>query len=51
MLGLEFEELKGSISVDSAISSKFDMDLTIKGMKIKGLNICGMYIPEVMVEL
>ena len=49
--GLEFEELKGSISVDSAISSKFDMDLTIKGMKIKGLNICGMYIPEVMVEL
>jgi hypothetical protein len=48
--GLEFKNIKGSVTTDSATSGKFDMNLAIKGIKIKGLNICGMNIPEVVME-
>lgn len=48
--GLEFKELKGIVKSASATSDPFNMDLNIQQMKIKGLNICGMNIPELMVE-
>lgn len=48
--GLEFKNIKGSVTTDSATSGKFDMNLAIKGITIKGLNICGMNIPEVVME-
>lgn len=49
--GLEFKDVKGTVETESANSKGFDMDLVIKGIKIKGLNLCGMKIPEIMVEI
>ena len=43
--GLEFRNVKGSITTASAISDKLDMNLVMKGIKIKGLNLCGMTLP------
>lgn len=48
--GLEFKDLSGSVTTSSAVSDKFGMNLNLKGIKIKGLNICGMKIPEIMLE-
>jgi hypothetical protein len=48
--GLEFKDLSGSVTTSSAVSDKFDMNLNLQGIKIKGLNICGMKIPEIMLE-
>lgn len=49
--GLEFNNVKGSVTTGSAISDKIDdIDLVLKGIKIKGLNLCGMKIPEIEVE-
>lgn len=49
--GLEFKDLKGEVKTDSAISKKFDMNLIMKGIKIKGLNLCGMKIPKIEVDI
>jgi len=49
--GLEFKNLKGSVTTDSAIADKLDLSLALKGIKIKGLNLCGMKIPEIEVAI
>ena len=49
--GLEFKDVKGTVTTASAISDKLDMNLVLKGIKIKGLNLCGMKIPEIEVEI
>ena len=49
--GLEFNNVKGAIIGGPAISDKIDdINLLLKGIKIKGLNLCGMKIPEIEVE-
>jgi hypothetical protein len=49
--GLEFKNVKGSVTTASAIADKLDLNLVLKGIKIKGLNICGMKIPEIEVAM
>lgn len=49
--GLEFTNLNGSVTTDSAIADKLDLSLLLKGIKIKGLNLCGMKIPEIEVAI
>ena len=49
--GLEFKNLNGSVTTDSAIADKLDLSLILKGIKIKGLNLCGMKIPEIEVAI
>jgi hypothetical protein len=49
--GLEFKNLNGSVTTDSAIADKLDLSLVLKGIKIKGLNLCGMKIPEIEVAI
>ena len=49
--GLEFTNLNGSVTTDSAIADKLDLSLVLKGIKIKGLNLCGMKIPEIEVVM
>jgi hypothetical protein len=49
--GLEFSNLSGSVTTDSAIANQLDLNLVLKGIKIKGLNLCGMKIPEIEVVM
>ena len=49
--GLEFKNVKGTVTTGSAIGEKLDLNLVLKGIKIKGLNICGMKIPEIEVAM
>lgn len=49
--GLEFSNLSGTVTTDSAIATKLDLSLVLKGIKIKGLNLCGMKIPEIEVVM
>jgi hypothetical protein len=49
--GLEFASLSGKVTTDSAIADKLDLSLVLKGIKIKGLNLCGMKIPEIEVVM
>jgi hypothetical protein len=49
--GLEFKNLSGTVTTDSAITDKLDLSLVLKGIKIKGLNLCGMKIPEIEVVM
>jgi len=49
--GLEFSNLSGAVTTDSAIADKLDLSLVLKGIKIKGLNLCGMKIPEIEVVM
>ncbi len=49
--GLEFSNLSGSVTTSSAIAEKLDLSLVLKGIKIKGLNLCGMKIPEIEVVM
>jgi len=49
--GIEFKNITGSVTTDSAVSEGFDMNLNIKQISIKGLQMCGMNMPEVMVEI
>ncbi len=49
--GLEFSNLSGTVTTDSAITDKLDLSLVLKGIKIKGLNLCGMKIPEIEVVM
>lgn len=49
--GLEFSNLSGTVTTDSAIADKLDLSLMLKGIKIKGLNLCGMKIPEIEVVM
>ncbi|MGB8217031.1 MAG: hypothetical protein WCE94_06995 [Candidatus Methanoperedens sp.] len=48
--GMEISNVKGKVTTASAISDKLNIDLVLKGIKIKGLNLCGMNIPEIEVE-
>ena len=43
--------LSGKVTTDSAIADKLDLNLVLKGIKIKGLNLCGMKIPEIEVVM
>ena len=47
--GLEFKNLKGTVTTPSAIGQKLDLNLKLRGIKIKGLNLCGMKVPEIEV--
>jgi hypothetical protein len=49
--GLEFKNLTGKVTTNSAIADKLDLNLVLKGIKIKGLNFCGMKIPEIEVVM
>ena len=49
--GLEFSNLSGTVTTNSAIAEKLDLSLVLKGIKIKGLNLCGMKIPEIEVVM
>jgi hypothetical protein len=49
--GLEFKDLKGTVTTTSAISDKLNMNLVLRRIKIKGLNLCGMKIPSIEVEI
>jgi hypothetical protein len=49
--GLEFSNLSGTVTTDSAIADKLDLSLVLKGIKIKGLNLCGMKIPGIEVVM
>jgi hypothetical protein len=49
--GLEFSNLSGAVTTNSAIADKLDLSLVLKGIKIKGLNLCGMKIPEIEVVM
>ncbi len=49
--GLEFSNISGTVTTDSAIADKLDLSLVLKGIKIKGLNLCGMKIPEIEVVM
>jgi hypothetical protein len=48
--GMEIINVKGKVTTASAISDKLDINMILKGIKIKGLNLCGMKIPEIEVE-
>lgn len=48
--GMEISNVKGKVTTASAISDKLDINLVLKRIKIKGLNLCGMKIPEIEVE-
>ena len=49
--GLEFKNVKGTVTTDSALSDKLEMDLVLTRIRIKGLNLCGMKIPAIEVEM
>ena len=49
--GLEFTNVTGNVTTSSANSGPFDLDLDLKGLKIKGLSILGLKMPELEVEL
>jgi len=49
--GLEFSNLSGTVTTNSALAEKLDLSLVLKGIKIKGLNLCGMKIPEIEVVM
>ncbi len=48
--GMEISNVKGKVTTASAISDKLDINLVLNRIKIKGLNLCGMKIPEIEVE-
>lgn len=48
---LVFSNVDGTVTTGSASSDNIDdINLLLKGIKIKGLNLCGMKIPEIEVE-
>lgn len=47
--GMEISNVKGKVTTASAISDKLNINLVLKRIKIKGLNLCGMNIPEIEV--
>jgi hypothetical protein len=49
--GIEFTDVQGNVTTSSASSGPFDMDLDLKGLKIKGLTLLGLKMPEIEVEL
>ncbi len=49
--GLEFSDVEGSVSVSSASSTPFDLNLAFKGLKIVDLKMKGLSLPEIEVEL
>jgi hypothetical protein len=49
--GLEFTDVEGSVTASSASSTPFDLNLAFKGLKILGLQMTGLSLPELEVEL
>jgi hypothetical protein len=49
--GIEFTDLQGTVTTSSASSGAFDINLDLKGIKIKGLSLHGLNMPEIEVEL
>jgi hypothetical protein len=49
--GIEFTDLNGTVNTSSANSGAFDLNLDLKGIKIKGLSLLGLSMPEFEVEL
>jgi hypothetical protein len=48
--GLEFSDVEGSVSVSSASSTPFDLNLAFKGLKIVDLKMKDLTLPELEVE-
>jgi hypothetical protein len=49
--GIEFTDVQGSVTTSSANSGAFNLNLDLKGIKIKGLSLLGLSMPELEVEL
>ncbi len=49
--GIEFTNVQGTVTTSSADAGPFTMDLNLKGVKIKGLTLLGMKMPELEVQL
>lgn len=49
--GIEFSCVQGDVTTSSASAGPFTMDLNLKGVKIKGLTLLGMEMPEIEVQL
>jgi hypothetical protein len=49
--GIEFTDVQGTVTTSSADAGPFSMDLNLKGVKIKGLTLMGMKMPELEVQL
>jgi hypothetical protein len=49
--GIEFTDIQGTVTTSSASAGPFDMNLDLKGIKIKGLTLMGMKMPEIEVQL
>ncbi len=49
--GIEFTDIQGTVTTSSASAGPFDMNLDLKGIKIKGLRLMGMKMPEIEVQL
>jgi hypothetical protein len=49
--GIEFTGLAGSVTAASADSAPFEMDLRLVGLKIKGLSLFGLTMPEMEVHV
>lgn len=49
--GIEFKCIQGNVTTSSASAGPFDMNLDLKCVKIKGLTLLGMKMPEIEVQL
>jgi hypothetical protein len=49
--GIEFTDVTGTVTTSSANAGPFDMNMDLKGVKIKGMTLLGMKMPELEVQL
>jgi hypothetical protein len=49
--GLEFTDVEGSVTASSASSTPFDLNLAFKGLKILNLQMTGLSLPKLEVEI
>lgn len=49
--GIEFKCVQGNVTTSSASAGPFDMNLDLKCVRIKGLTLLGMKMPEIEVQL
>jgi hypothetical protein len=49
--GIEFKCVQGSVTTSSASAGPFDMNMDLKCVRIKGLTLMGMKMPEIEVQL
>ena len=49
--GIEFKCVQGNVTTSSASAGPFDMNMDLKGVRIKGLTLLGMEMPEIEVQL